>query len=236
MLQSGIIKSIADNTQEYRISFSLGYFSFDVVVGSDCETQWVTMKNPQGDQSGMNRLAKQYEDAVRIPSVTVYTGKLNWFQSASNEMITLVMPTGITNGAPVGLYYQWTVDAKGRGKQNSTIDTIFRDVFIRSDGFIQGTFDDGCHLTFRVTLFSDRGEARIEVLSEHDKRMDVVTAIQTDFRDLGRKKKVRQFSIESVPSVLTRFIGQALIGHQGIIERLIMADHPVSSLILQDNS
>jgi hypothetical protein len=50
----------------------------------------------------------------------VYIGKLNWFEYAQNECITVVFPAGFVLKGPVCAYWQWTVDAEGNVKSNCT--------------------------------------------------------------------------------------------------------------------
>ncbi|EUC55297.1 hypothetical protein RSOL_108030 [Rhizoctonia solani AG-3 Rhs1AP] len=50
----------------------------------------------------------------------VYVGKLNWFDYAKNECITIVFPAGFALKDPVCAYWQWTVDGQGTEKANSS--------------------------------------------------------------------------------------------------------------------
>ena len=49
----------------------------------------------------------------------VYNGKLDWYDYAKNECITLVFPAGFALKDPVCAYWQWTADAKGVEKSNT---------------------------------------------------------------------------------------------------------------------
>ena len=62
-------------------------------------------------------------------------------------MATLVIPFDIGEGAPVGLYTQWTVDGAGRPKEIHPINAVFESV----SGSSEGTFTDG-YYTYQVTL------------------------------------------------------------------------------------
>ncbi|KAL1741919.1 hypothetical protein HDZ31DRAFT_66473 [Schizophyllum fasciatum] len=70
------------------------------------------------------------------------TGKLNWLSYAVNDVFTLVVPNGVSNGAAVGLYWEWTKDAAGNLKKNKLVNSTFRTVS-SSGGKTKGTFDDG---------------------------------------------------------------------------------------------
>ena len=49
----------------------------------------------------------------------VYNGKLDWYDYAKNECITLVFPADFALKDPVCAYWQWTADAKGVEKSNT---------------------------------------------------------------------------------------------------------------------
>ena len=144
------------------------------------------MWNPKGDRSSPLTLARQYGDLARVPSTAVYTGKLNWFNYAENEMVALVVPKSVSNGAPVGLYYQWTVDGAGVKNSNHAVNATFRDVTTSADGGTKGTFDDG-YYTFEATVLSNQQDVTIR-MSNRDSDVSTSRLNQTDFRGLGTKK------------------------------------------------
>uniref|UniRef100_A0A0W0FRH0 Uncharacterized protein n=1 Tax=Moniliophthora roreri TaxID=221103 RepID=A0A0W0FRH0_MONRR len=152
---SGVIDSVTNTGGKYQVNISFGQFLFNIIVASDFETLTVTMRNPKGDHSKPMPLDRQYGNFGEVPSTSVYTGKLNWLKNAQNEMITLVIPVDISNGAHVGLYYEWTVDSAGVKKKNHYINTIFREVTTLPNGDVKGTFDDGVY-TFEVTMHDDQ--------------------------------------------------------------------------------
>lgn len=184
--KSGTINTVT-NTDIYQVSFTLdSYYSFDAIVASDFSTLTATMRNPQGDRSDPITLTRQYGDAARVPSTAVCTGKLNWLEYAKNEMITLVIPAGVSNDAPVGLYHQWTVDASGNEKKNHPVNATFRNVTTSSNGDVKGTFDDG-YYTFEATVLNGGQEATIRMSNPNGDTTSSSTK-QTDFRGLGTKK------------------------------------------------
>ncbi|KAG7096268.1 hypothetical protein E1B28_003716 [Marasmius oreades] len=128
------------------------------------------MFNPKGDSSNATTLDRRYSDLVQHRSTAVFTGKLNWFTYAENEMVTLVIPRGVSNGAPVGLYYKWTVNSKGVRKANHAVNSTFHDVTTRANGETVGTFgtSDG-HYTYKVTVRSDGDAAELHMSNQtHD--------------------------------------------------------------------
>ncbi|KAG7086110.1 hypothetical protein E1B28_003624 [Marasmius oreades] len=157
--QLGFINSVTTKTGEYQVSFAFDYYSFEATVAGDSSTITATMFNPKGDRSEATTLNRQFGNLVQFRSTTVFTGKLNWLKYAENEMLTLVVPRGVSNGAPVGLYHQWTVDAKGVKKANHAVNATFRDV-TTDKGETKATFDDG-YYTYNTTVQSGGQEVKI---------------------------------------------------------------------------
>lgn len=85
-------------------------------------------------------MALSYADCIQVPTTVVYTGKLTYAGFAKDEMITLVLPAGIAPDAPVGLYYQWTIDAKGVPKRNQVDVGKLSGVQNLADGTVAGVF------------------------------------------------------------------------------------------------
>ncbi|KAG7096267.1 hypothetical protein E1B28_003715 [Marasmius oreades] len=50
----------------------------------------------------------------------IYNGKLNWYEYAVNETITVVFPAGFALNDPVCAFWQWTVDGAGNKKAMTT--------------------------------------------------------------------------------------------------------------------
>ncbi|KAH6916876.1 hypothetical protein BKA70DRAFT_315572 [Coprinopsis sp. MPI-PUGE-AT-0042] len=160
--QSGTIQAVTSTANKSQISFSFGYYSFDAIVASDYSTLVATMRNPKGDTSQPLTLIRQPGESDQSPSTVTYTGKLNWFNYAVNEMIVLVIQAaGVSNGAPVGLYHQWTVHSDGTQKKNCPVNATFRNVTVQSDG-IKGTFGDG-YYTYEVTVPNNGQDATIRM-------------------------------------------------------------------------
>ncbi|TFK76111.1 hypothetical protein BDN72DRAFT_831549 [Pluteus cervinus] len=148
--QLGVIDKVFQTPQEYRINFSFSYYTFDAVVAHDFSSLTVTMRNPSGASNRPTVLAKQFADASRVSPTGVYTGKLNWFRFAVNEMITVVIPAGISDGAPCSLFYQWTVDSKGNVKANSCQKGTLSSVR-KSGNSVTGTLK-GSYYTYEITI------------------------------------------------------------------------------------
>ncbi|KAG7100238.1 hypothetical protein E1B28_002012 [Marasmius oreades] len=156
----GFISSVTTKNDEYKLTFTFDFYGFNVTVAGDASTIEVSLFNPANNQSAATKLERQYNNLVQFRSTAVFTGKLNWFKYAENEMLTLVIPRGVSNGAPVGLYHQWTVDASGVEKANNAVNSTFRDVKTDADGETKGTFGDG-YYTYKVTLRSNGKEVEI---------------------------------------------------------------------------
>jgi hypothetical protein len=116
----------------------------------------------------------------------VYIGKFNWLSYADNEMVTLVLPTEMQDGSPVGLYYQWTKDANGVSNANHPVNSTFRSVTKLQNGDVRGTFDDSFY-TWEVTVLRGGESATISMRnpSGSSTSFDVQ---HTDFRNAGTRK------------------------------------------------
>nr|VWP02013.1 Glucose transporter rco-3 [Ganoderma boninense] len=150
---SGVIQSTTTAvTGDYRrIHFSFGYYSFEATVTTDYKTLTLTMRNPGGSVSKPFALTAMHINPTNIPSTVVYTGRLEWFSYAKEEMTTLVVPYGVAEGLFFGLYHQWTVDAKGVQNANHTVNGVFQDVQYGADGTTTASFQAAYyayHFTF----------------------------------------------------------------------------------------
>ena len=94
------------------------YYYFTGSLSSDLSSLTLTMKNPAGDTSSPFTLSVHYKD----PAPLVYVGKLNWFNYAVNETITVVVPPpgNFNTGDIACVYWQWTVDSTGAQKVNQS--------------------------------------------------------------------------------------------------------------------
>ncbi|PIL37681.1 hypothetical protein GSI_01375 [Ganoderma sinense ZZ0214-1] len=77
-------------------------------------------------------------------------------------MITLVLPAGDFFGAPVGLFYQWTVDAKGVAKRNQVDVGTFSAVEVLKDGTGVGVFKASFY-TYEFTFPADEKPVTIKM-------------------------------------------------------------------------
>uniref|UniRef100_A0A0W0GBN7 Uncharacterized protein n=1 Tax=Moniliophthora roreri TaxID=221103 RepID=A0A0W0GBN7_MONRR len=198
---SGVIDSVNNAGGKYQVNIPFGFYSFNAIVARDFDTLTVTMRNPSGGHSEPMPLARQYGNFGEVPSTSVYTGKLNWLNYAQNEMIVLVIPVDVSNGAHVGLYYQWTVDGAGVKKKNHYINTTFREVTTLPNGDVKGTFDDGFY-TFEVTMHNNQ-QATIH-MSDPKRNTATINLTQADFRALGT-----DHGTPLVQDMLTKHLGFA---------------------------
>ncbi|PIL37650.1 hypothetical protein GSI_01344 [Ganoderma sinense ZZ0214-1] len=154
---SGVIQSIttAAGGEYRRIHFSFGYDTFDAEVTADRKTLFLTMRNPSGSVAGPTDLAAMHVNPARVRSATVYTGRLEWYSYAKNELTTLVVPYGVAEGAFFGLYHQWTVDAAGVEKANHPVNGVFQDVEYHADGTTTAKFS-ASYYTYSFT-FNGKG-------------------------------------------------------------------------------
>lgn len=187
--REAFISSVTNTNSEYRVRFQFEWYAFEGTVSTDFNSLSFTMSNPQGDTAPVSLLL-QHGDAVRVPSTSVFTGKLNWFEYSQNEMVTLVIPGDVAEGEIVVLSHQWTQDAAGNYKTNRTVNGTIKAV-TESNGNLSAMFNDGYYTyDFTVPKSSTTLELSMTNPSGFRDSSAPYKLNQTDFRDL-RKKKVR---------------------------------------------
>ncbi|KAM5542436.1 hypothetical protein V8D89_003895 [Ganoderma adspersum] len=84
----------------------------------------------------------------------IFNGKFDWFQAASNEMITIVFPAGFALNDPVSAYWQWTTDAHIHRKASVCSSGVVNSVTAASDDYSRIHFSFG-YYTFDATVTTD---------------------------------------------------------------------------------
>ncbi|KAI0168952.1 hypothetical protein GGR52DRAFT_592734 [Hypoxylon sp. FL1284] len=186
--QEGFITSVTNSTSEYRVRFPFDYYAFEGTISTDFATLSLEMMNPAGDRRSVG-LSLEHSDEVRVPSASVFTGKLDWFEYSQNEMATLTVPGNVANAEPVILSHQWTEDADGNVKKNHIVNGTLASVNTNADGEVTAAFDDG-YYTYNFTVPRSNNGV---VLQMSNPSGDVDSSApynlgQTDFRDLRKKK------------------------------------------------
>ncbi|KAE9391220.1 hypothetical protein BT96DRAFT_1061792 [Gymnopus androsaceus JB14] len=190
VVQEGAFKSVVKTASEYRIGFQFDYYSFEGSVSGNFGTLSLIMSNPQGDTAPIS-LSLKYSDSMRAPSALVFTGKLNWFEYATNEMVTLIIPDTVRDNEPVVLSYQWTKDNAGISNNNYTVRSKLQAVSTQSNGNFCAQFDDG-HYTFTLHKTDERHMLSMtNPFGDRDQRESYYLT-QTDFLDA---KKVNIFLV-----------------------------------------
>ncbi len=115
---NGIIDSVT--VAEKKIGFFYDqYYKFDGTVADDSKSLTLVMRKTSGEKSTPFTLQLVYSEPAFVPNCLVYTGKLDWFYYAKNEMITLVVPSpSFSDGNTVCVYWEWTVTSTGLKKAN----------------------------------------------------------------------------------------------------------------------
>ena len=188
--QEAFIDSVTNTSSDYRVQFSFGYYAFEGSVSADFKSASLKMSNPQGETSPVT-LSLQHSDAVRVPSTSVFIGKLDWFQYSKNEMVILIIPGEVVAGEPVIMSRQWTEDSEGNMKPNHAVVCTITFAYPQSGGIVSATFRDGDY-RYDFNLRRAISDLELYMYNEVDKP-DVKATFhlhQRDFRDL-RKKKVR---------------------------------------------
>ncbi|EJF63184.1 hypothetical protein DICSQDRAFT_168065 [Dichomitus squalens LYAD-421 SS1] len=183
--RSGISSSVVKTADEYRVHVSFGYYRVDVTVAADFKSISFLMRSRSEGPAGPFTLPAMHAEASRMPSTVVYTGKLNWRSWAENEMITLVIPDGVSEGAFFGLYHQWTVDAAGNQKTNYPVNGVFQNVSADLSGAVTAT-SKASYYTYDFSFHGKEGS--FTLLDPNGDKSEGNKIMQTDFRSLGTKK------------------------------------------------
>lgn len=148
--EGAFISSVTKTNSEYRLRIQFNYYAFEGTVSNNFKSLSLTMSNPQGETASFSLLL-QLGDAVRVPSVSVFTGKINWYQHIENEMVTLIIVGDVDEDKRVFLSSQWTIDSGGNYKTNYTVNGKMTAVNLQSNGNWSARFSDG-YYTFDFTV------------------------------------------------------------------------------------
>ena len=99
------------------------------------------------------------QDIPEAP-LTVYTGYLKCGSFADNEMFTIVVPFGITQGLPFALYFKWTNIPDPSWTANVAITDAFKGVNLldTASGKLQTKYCDATHnCMFTLTFVGKTG-------------------------------------------------------------------------------
>lgn len=177
----------------FKVQFEGDYYTFDCTTDADDpKSLRVTVSSP--DQShAISSLALKSSDGSRVLTTSVFTGKLDYFQYAVNEMVTLILPAGIEGGKPVVLCFQWTEDDSGESKANHVVLATLRDVGFGDKGRFTGRFDDGYYTFDFLSACGSSDSDMSMTMKDPDGKSDTHSPYkltQTDFRNAkaGNKK------------------------------------------------
>ncbi|KAM5542417.1 hypothetical protein V8D89_003876 [Ganoderma adspersum] len=98
----------------------------------------------------------------------IFNGKLNWFQYASNETITVVFPAGFALNDPVSAHWQWTADGNDNKKASVANSGVVQSITKTIDGSSRFLFSFGYYhfsaavttdyKTLTLTMHNPKGE------------------------------------------------------------------------------
>ncbi|PIL37691.1 hypothetical protein GSI_01385 [Ganoderma sinense ZZ0214-1] len=138
--QPGLITEVSKTIEQYSLTAIIDYYTFEITLASNRRSVTLVLTRPSKGRSSQATLALSYADNIQFPTTVTYTGKLNYYQYATNEMITLILPAGISSDAPVGLYYQFTKDDNGVAKRNGAEVGTLSDMTNGTDGTVIAFF------------------------------------------------------------------------------------------------
>lgn len=152
--QVGEINSVRQAQTSFGIDIFFGYYSISGTVNmADFHPQ--SFDFIDGNHArGLITLSLAYTtpNILQLPSRTVFTGKIHWFDYLMDDMATLILPLGLAAGNPVILNYQWAVDGDGRAKVGHYVKSMITSAGDGGTGNDNPTFSftDG-YYTFTVT-------------------------------------------------------------------------------------
>lgn len=196
------ISSVTKTNSEYRLSFDFGDYAVEGIVSTDFSSLTLMMLNSSGGTAAV-LLQLVHGDPVRVPSTSIFTGKLNWFQYSQDEMVTVVIPGDVANREPVVLIHQWNRDAAGIDKPNHIVKGTMTAASIAPNGDLSARFTNFTRdLKYEFVVRKGRASDDL-VLSMNNTAGDRDLSApynldQIDFRDL-RTKKVR--TLPETPSL-----------------------------------
>ncbi|KAI9764509.1 MAG: hypothetical protein M1839_005889 [Geoglossum umbratile] len=93
------------------------YYNFDAVKSEDGKILTVTLRSKSHSEPSsamkLDRVTSNVPDPSRQIGCSIYSGKLNYYSFASNEMITVIIPASYGFKVPIVAVWQWTKDAEG---------------------------------------------------------------------------------------------------------------------------
>ncbi|KAI5892649.1 uncharacterized protein SCHCODRAFT_02668077 [Schizophyllum commune H4-8] len=182
--QYGTINTVDKTDVAYKISFVCTDYLFDAEFTSNLRSMTIKMYTASQPVPSVSTLTLYTTSLTLVPSTKVYTGKFNWWTHATNEMMTLVLPNGISAGAPVGLYFQFTVNWKNLPKTLYCVNSTFHTVQI-SAGQIKASFNSAYYM-FDAIIYPGTKNAKVTMReNQMDRSFDLV---QNDWRQAHRKK------------------------------------------------
>ncbi|KAI5828750.1 hypothetical protein K523DRAFT_373430 [Schizophyllum commune Tattone D] len=182
--QYGNINTVTKFGVEYKISFALTDYLFDAEFTPDLQSMTIRMYTAAQTEPSVSTLRLYTTALSLVPSTKVYTGKFSWWIHATNEMMTLVLPNGISAGAPVGLYFQFTVNWKNLPKTLYCVNSTFH-TMQTSAGQIKASFNSAYYM-FDAIIYPGTKNAKVTMRENATNRS--YDLVQNDWRQAHRKK------------------------------------------------
>ncbi|KAL1680261.1 hypothetical protein EV122DRAFT_276439 [Schizophyllum commune] len=183
--QYGTIHEVTKTDTQYSIYFMCSYFEFEADFTPDFKSMTVKMyADPETPSTTTVRRSLSYPSLV--PTTKVYTGKSDYHEDVTNEMITLVVPDGIYDGAPIGLYFQHTVDTQENPRTHYSISSTVHTVE-KTEGQIKASFLDSENHPFDVEIYYP--EARYGKITRRGAKTSQVFHLQQNDWRQARKKR-----------------------------------------------
>ncbi|KAL1708000.1 hypothetical protein EV121DRAFT_288052 [Schizophyllum commune] len=226
--QYGNINTVTKSDIEYKISFALTDYLLDAEFTPDLQSMTIRMYTATQPEPSVSTLRLYTTALSLVPSTKVYTGKFSWWIHATNEMMTLVLPNGISAGAPVGLYFQFTVNWKNLPKTLYCVNSTFHTVQT-SAGQIKASFNSAYYM-FDAIIYPGTKNAKVTTRENATNRS--YDLVQNDWRQAHRKKAlIVRFGtgIDSGISLLRETLTTDLGFDAGDVEMLYYNSEPANA-------
>ncbi|KAL1707958.1 hypothetical protein EV121DRAFT_197992 [Schizophyllum commune] len=176
----GTIHEIMKTDTRYSVCFMCSSFQFEADFTPDLESMTVKMyTNPR--TPSVTTVTRSLSTPSLVPTTRVYTGKFSWPEEATNEMMTLVVPDDIYDGAPVGVYFQYTVNTPEAPRTRYSLSSTFHTVE-KSNTQIKASFD-----TFDVVIYYPAAKSA-KITRRGVTSSQAVDLQQTDWRQARKKR------------------------------------------------
>lgn len=114
-----------------------------------------------------------------------YNGKLDWFQLAVNEAVTIIFPAKIALNEPVSVFWKWTKLASATTKWIHIHSTVINSIKLESDGKFRVGFtaEDGGYFLFNCLVSPDYKTLKLTMSNTDDDAVEQAAPMNLHYKD-----------------------------------------------------